>query len=313
MATRKASSTKKAAARKPAAAKTTVRTISASAKKPTTVTRAEVETATAPGLKKKLLPNNLINIVLAELFGTFVLTLVMLATASATSALYAGLVLAALVMIVGGISGAHVNPAVTFGLWTVRKVKSIMLPFYWGAQFLGAILAIVISSWISNSDVNLNFGHFFTFDWQIFGLELVGAAVLVFGWVAVLQHKEMSGSGRALGIGLSFLAALVVAGTIYGSVRTSAIATYQTQSAAQSKDGGTTDIPHVVYDKGAVLNPAASLAISDSTKGELTTGTKDNSEATYSHLSVGVILGTFIGAALGGNLYLLIVGRTKNS
>lgn len=76
MATKKAASTKKkTTAKKTAASKTTVRTVSAekveapkketAAVKPTTTKRSSVK-----------LPSNIINIIFAELIGTFVLTLV---------------------------------------------------------------------------------------------------------------------------------------------------------------------------------------------------------------------------------------------
>ena len=80
MATKKAASTKKkTTAKKTAASKTTVRTVSAekveapkketAAAKPTTTKRSSVK-----------LPSNIINIIFAELIGTFVLTLVALTT-----------------------------------------------------------------------------------------------------------------------------------------------------------------------------------------------------------------------------------------
>ena len=77
MATKKAASTKKATAKKPAAAKTTVRTVRAEAKPETTPV---VRTAVASNKSGSKLPSNIVNLVLAELVGTFVLTLVALAT-----------------------------------------------------------------------------------------------------------------------------------------------------------------------------------------------------------------------------------------
>ena len=91
MATKKAASTKKATAKKPAAAKTTVRTVSASAKPSVPTKVAEVQTSRST---KSQLPDNIINIVLAELFGTFILTMVALATFQDAGALYVGLAVA---------------------------------------------------------------------------------------------------------------------------------------------------------------------------------------------------------------------------
>ena len=161
MATKKAASTKKATAKKPAAAKTTVRTIRADAK-PASVKPVTAGASTSGS--KVQLPSNIINIVLAELFGTFILTMVALATFQDAGALYVGLAVAVIVVAVGAISGAHVNPAVTFGLWAARKLKTVLVPFYWGAQFLGAMLAVIVMNLLtggltSGGSYNLNFDH----------------------------------------------------------------------------------------------------------------------------------------------------------
>lgn len=47
--------------------------------------------------------------------------------------------LTVLVYALGGVSGAHFNPAVTFGLAVVRRFKWGEVPMYWVAQCLGAI------------------------------------------------------------------------------------------------------------------------------------------------------------------------------
>lgn len=317
MATKKAASTKKATARKPAAAKTTVRTVSAEAKKPVIKERVVVEpatVATSATAKRPLLPGNIVNVVLAELFGTFILTLVALATFTETGALYVGLALTLLVLTVGVVSGAHVNPAVTFGLWAARKLKTVLVPFYWGAQFLGAILAVIVSNWVAGNNIQLDFGQITSLNWTVFGVELVGAAVFLFGLVAVVSRKDLSNLGRALGIGTSLMIGLVVAGTLLSAAKTSAIAAYQkeAQSSGNSSNAKAPEIPHVAYVKGVSLNPAIALAATDSTKSELTTGSKADKEATYSRLSLEVVLGTLVGAAVGGNLYLLIAGRKQD-
>ena len=176
MATKKAASTKKkTTAKKTAASKTTVRTVSAekveapkketAAAKPTTTKRSSVK-----------LPSNIINIIFAELIGTFVLTLVALTTFKdgGVGALAVGFTLVMLVMSIGAVSGSHVNPAVTFGLWTMRKLKTILLPFYWGAQFIGAMLAVIVTNWVTGGSINFGFSGFSSMNWPIFGIELVG-------------------------------------------------------------------------------------------------------------------------------------------
>jgi glycerol uptake facilitator protein len=53
-------------------------------------------------------------------------------------------VLAVIVYAFGGISGAHVNPAVTFSLAIVRRFRWVDVPAYWVAQILGGIAGAFI-------------------------------------------------------------------------------------------------------------------------------------------------------------------------
>lgn len=309
MATKKAASTKKATAKKPAAAKTTVRTVRAEAKPEAAPV---VRTAVASSKGGAKLPSNIVNIVLAELVGTFVLTLVALATFTDSGALYVGLALAVLVFAVGAVSGTHINPAVTFGLWATRKLKSILVPFYWGAQLLGAMLALIVTNWVSDSSTNLSFNHFWNFDWGIFACELVGAAVFLFGLTAVLSRRELSAGVRAIGVGLTLTIGLVAGGSLLSTLKAQDVAAYQkdSQSSQTDKNAKAPEVPYSAYVKGITANPAVALATTNHSDSELGVSTTDST--TYSYFTSSVILGTLIGAALGGNLYLLIAGRNKN-
>lgn len=309
MATKKAASTKKATAKKPAAAKTTVRTVRAEAKPEAAPV---VRTAVAPSKSSAKLPSNIVNVVLAELVGTFVLTLVALATFTDSGALYVGLALSVLVFAVGAVSGTHINPAVTFGLWATRKLKSILVPFYWGAQLLGAMLALIVTNWVSDSSTNLSFNHFWSFNWGIFACELVGAAVFLFGLTAVLSRRELSAGARAIGVGLTLTIGLVAGGSLLSTLKSQDVAAYQkdSQSSQTDKSAKAPDVPYSAYVKGITANPAIALATTNHSDSELGVSTTDST--TYSYFTSSVILGTLIGAALGGNLYLLIAGRNKN-
>jgi aquaporin Z len=85
---------------------------------------------------------------LAEFIGTFALVFVGASASIVTkgdlvgTAIAYGLTLAVFVYAYGHISGAHLNPAVTFGLALNGTVKWMQAIFYWLAQFAGAILAI---------------------------------------------------------------------------------------------------------------------------------------------------------------------------
>lgn len=45
---------------------------------------------------------------------------------------------------IGSISGCHINPAVTVGLWAMGKTKSEDVPFYIGGQVIGGIVGAAI-------------------------------------------------------------------------------------------------------------------------------------------------------------------------
>ncbi|XP_036122496.1 aquaporin-9 isoform X2 [Molossus molossus] len=48
------------------------------------------------------------------------------------------------IYVTGGVSGGHINPAVSFALCLFGRMKWFKLPFYVGAQFLGAFIGSAI-------------------------------------------------------------------------------------------------------------------------------------------------------------------------
>ncbi|OGX90977.1 hypothetical protein BEN49_05715 [Hymenobacter coccineus] len=73
--------------------------------------------------------------------GTFFLTLAALTVAAPTTAYAVGLTLLVLVYAIGGLSGCHINPAVTVGLVASRRFPLVEGLLYVGAQIAGALLA----------------------------------------------------------------------------------------------------------------------------------------------------------------------------
>lgn len=303
MATRKAATSSKKPSKKPTT--TTKKTTSTKVK---TVSAATSRTTVA----KRDWTANLANIMVAEVVGTFVLAIVALYAVQLVAPLYVGLTLAVLMLGIGVVSGAHVNPAVTFGMWTMRRLKLVLVPFYWVAQFIGALGAVVVMNLISGTNLNLSLAHFTSMDWSIFTVEMIGAAVFLFGLSAVLLRDDIRPSGKAFGAGLSLMIGLVVASSLFASV-TANIDQSQIKSEVDETTGETnyTNIPHAMSVAGGTLNPAVALAATEKTVAELTTGQATEDETRFSRLSLEVILGTLVGAAVGGNLYLLLAGRFR--
>lgn len=245
----------------------------------------------------------IVRIVLAEIVGTFVLTTVALLSLGDVMPLYVGLTLAVLVLAIGAISGAHVNPAVTFGLWTAGKVKSLLVPFYWAAQFIGAMAAVVLINSLTGNKFGLSFEHFTQFSWQLFSIELVGTAIFLFGLSLVLGRVDLSATGKAFGVGASLLIGVLVGASLLAQVQTNADTSNVTAS-VDEKTGAQvySGIPRELHIRGATLNPAVALASTEKSQEEIASGRKANGEtANHSRLGVEVIAATMVGAALGAN------------
>ncbi len=75
-----------------------------------------------------------------EFLGTFLLMLTILS--SGGQWLLVGLALAVIVFLVGPISGAAVNPAVSIGLWMSGSLDIMALTLYIIAEYLGAAAAV---------------------------------------------------------------------------------------------------------------------------------------------------------------------------
>ena len=80
------------------------------------------------------------------MFGTFTLAFAVLGSVSVlapviATPLIAALVLGMFVYSIGSVSGSHINPAVTVGLWSIQKIESIAAVKYILAQCIGGLLA----------------------------------------------------------------------------------------------------------------------------------------------------------------------------
>jgi glycerol uptake facilitator-like aquaporin len=152
--------------------------------------------------------------VVAEILGTGVLTGVVLTVSRSPIglpyfvALAAGLTLAILVLVIGPTSGAHVNPAVTLSLWTLRKINTIKAIVYIVAQFMGAALAWKLYTYLSPIPVKNIAGP--TFDWKVLVAEAVGTFIFTFG-IAAAVYQGYEGGKRAATIGGALLMGIFIA------------------------------------------------------------------------------------------------------
>lgn len=241
MATKKAATTnKKTTAKKPAAVNTTK----------TTVTTAPVAATTntfSGHIQASVRSTALWRALGAELVGTFLLAGVVIAGQG--QPIFVLFALVGIVLTLGAISGAHVNPAITIGALVTRRIGWLRAIGYIVAQCLGAALAyIVLNGFLSGAatvsaqaaaygqsapalfaaaDVAKLTGK----EWFIFFSELTGTAILGLAYAnatrVVKDHLT-----RAFTIGLGIFTALMIA------------------VSAASYVGGT-----------AVINPAIAIAL----------------------------------------------------
>lgn len=236
---------------------------------------------------------------LAELVGTFILATVAITVANP---IIVGFTLVVLVFGMGAVSGAHVNPAISFGLWSVKKLETVKLPFYWAMQFVGAVLALLLSQLYQGKGYGLSFASFGQFDSKLLIAELIGTAVFAFA-VAAAVHREVLDSAKAFCVGLGLLTGLAVGGGLLGV-------------AVQNIASGT-DMPRVAKVDGVVLNPAIALAASekdDQNSAQLQqqlSGVNQAPKETKrpaSRFTLETVVGGLVGGALGMNLFMVMAG-----
>lgn len=160
---------------------------------------------------------------LAELLGAFTLTLgvsvTLLGESPVPTPVMAGLILGLFVYTVGAISGAHLNPAVTFALATIGKIKTQDAIFYIGAQLVGGLLAWGVVEKFYNTTLSVVPSDTFTV-----GLaEALGTFFLAFGVCAVVYEKAKAETAGVV-IGASLFVGIMVSSVLSNGVLNPAVA-----------------------------------------------------------------------------------------
>jgi len=149
---------------------------------------------------------------IAEFVGTFTLAFTVLAAVVATGPVpvaipvIAGLVLGLFVYTIGSISGCHINPAVTIGLLSVKKITTKEAAIYVVVQVLAATLAVAMVKILGFS---LPPALPNTLIGSIFVAEVLGASVFAFG-IASIVYGKVSDVASGFVIGGSLLLGILV-------------------------------------------------------------------------------------------------------
>jgi len=151
------------------------------------------------------------------------------------TALTFGLVLLALVYVIGPVSGCHVNPAVTLGALLARRLPVVEAVGYWVAQFVGGILGALLlwgmfntsplystsktglgtDGWGAASDIHISAGGAFL-------AEVVLTAMFVFvvlGVTSKIGNTITAGLVIGLGLALVHLVGITITGTSVNPAR----------------------------------------------------------------------------------------------
>ena len=165
---------------------------------------------------------------IAELIGTMVLVLFGCGSAAIAGttlgtvgiALAFGLSIVAMAYVIGDISGCHINPAVSIGMWIDGRMESKDLILYIVFQCIGAIIGIGILAVIINSAPSLGgymatglgqngFGSASSVGIDVIGaiiVEIILTFVFVFTVLGVTKKAENGAvAGIVIGLTLAFV------------------------------------------------------------------------------------------------------------
>ena len=199
-------------------------------------------TAPAPGpalgLHGHVLGRNVARVAVAEATGTYVLVLGIIAAAIAATLakpvagepwgslavpLAGGLALAVTVAILGPVSGAHFNPAVTVGLAVSRRFPWSFVPAYVAAQLGGAVTAAFTAWWFYGEQARvvaklgtpvpaMGVGA-----GRVFGVEAIVTFILLLVVVSIASDRRINTGLASLSIGGALGLAILVSGPLTGA------------------------------------------------------------------------------------------------
>jgi glycerol uptake facilitator-like aquaporin len=152
--------------------------------------------------------------VLAEFVGTGILVMIALILGQTTAVSYfiatsLAVTAAVVYLLFSAISGAHTNPAITFGMWTARRIGTLRGITYIAAQLLGGVAAWQLFQYLTNHTLQAKNVPFSTPVWLA---EVIGTSILALAFTAALNRGVLA-LNSALSVGAAYFVAILIAAT----------------------------------------------------------------------------------------------------
>jgi len=168
-------------------------------------------------------PQKITNVLIAEFVGTFILAFAMVATLIRTpfaffSGIAAAIVYGLFVIFFGSKIVAHLNPAVTIGLWTVRKISTINAFVYLVLQVAAGYCALRLGQYLIGQTLPKTATG--GFDWKVMIAEGIGALIFSLAIAAALNHSErkLELHEKSLLVGFGLFIGILIASYAVGGV-----------------------------------------------------------------------------------------------
>lgn len=221
MATKAATTKKPSASRKTASTKAkvtkTTAVVSKKVVKPTAVKTVAASSSFSGDFKTTIKSVSFWRSLVAEVIGTFMLAAVIIVGQG--QPLYTLFALIGIVLLVGTVSGAYLNPALAIASWATRRISWLRAVGYIIAEVIGALLAyLAISAFVSGAEAT-SYGATSIFkanaittgkEWYVLGSELLGTAIVGFAFANALRSSQ-DRLTKAFTYGTGFFVALMVA------------------------------------------------------------------------------------------------------
>jgi MIP family channel proteins len=121
-----------------------------------------------------------------------------------------------------GVSGGHVNPAVTIGLWVIKRIPSAEAFIYVASQLVGALIAALLV----RTFMAPNVGHVLAYGTPVlnpaltFGNGVAVEAIITFLLMSGVMGTIVAGNAPRIGgfgVGLTLIPSIMVAGVLTGA------------------------------------------------------------------------------------------------